>query len=107
MPVTKNRTLGLVFEESSGDPPLEGPPTRAYIYLQQITPIRAEGFPKPVHKLTPVEYEPDTFDAHADRLIANIRELKKEARAKFARARPHGLAGLSNWRRTRQGSTDQ
>ena len=83
--MSKIRTLGLVFEQFSGGP-LMSPPTKAYIYLKQLTPTRAQGFADMIYSLTPAEIDPDTFDSHADRLIENIRELKKEARAKFARA---------------------
>ena len=66
---------------------MESLPTLAFIYLQLRVPVKAKGFSEPVHKLTPVEYDPNTFDAHADNLIANIQDLKREARAKFNRAR--------------------
>lgn len=87
--MSKYQTFGLVFEEFSGDP-LKSAPTMARIYLQTYTTSQHEGFPEPIHTLTPAEYGPDAFDAHADRLIKNIQRLKKEARAKFEQATRRG-----------------
>jgi hypothetical protein len=76
------RTLGLIFEESTGGPEVSSP-TMAQIYLQTFTTSRRQGFDEPLHLLTPAEYGPDVFDDHADQLIENIRALKREARAQF------------------------
>jgi hypothetical protein len=59
----------------------------ARIYLQTYTSGPAHGYQGTVHTLTPMEYDPDTFDSHADRLIANIKQLKREARTRFERDR--------------------
>lgn len=83
---TFGQTLGLIFEVATGSP-IFSAPTFAQIYLQTFTTASREGFTEPVHILTPVEHGPDAFDAHADRLIENIQRLKREARAKFERAR--------------------
>ena len=87
--MSKYQTFGLVFEEFSGTPH-ECPPTLARIYLQTHTTSKHTGFSKPIYTLTPVEYDPDTFDAHVDGLIVNLCRLKKEAHRKFERARARG-----------------
>ena len=87
-------TLGLIFEKSDPDTPALSFPTRARIYLKTFTVCPAEGFSEPIHALTPFEYDPDTFDFHADRLIENIQELKKAARVRFKNARERELAAL-------------
>ena len=81
-------TLGLMFEDPERDdsPLLVGPP-RALIYVKTFTSnpsleVRWRG-----HTLTPLESDPDKFDAHADRLIESIKKLKKQARQKFERAK--------------------
>jgi hypothetical protein len=83
------RTLGLIFEQSSdggaGDGLSHG--AMARMYLQTYTSGKPNGFREEVHTLTPFEYDADTFDAHADRLIENIVQLKKEARVRFERDR--------------------
>jgi hypothetical protein len=59
----------------------------ARIYLQTYTTGPAKGFSEQVHTLTPFEYDPDTFDAHADRLIENITRLKHQDRSLFRQDR--------------------
>lgn len=67
--MSKYQTLGIAFHGE-----------QARIYLQTWTTGAADGLPESVHFLTPAEYTPDIFDAHADRLIENIQRLKQEAR---------------------------
>jgi hypothetical protein len=68
------------------------------IYLQTFSTGIFPGWDKDVHRLTPVEYTPEVFDAHADRLIENIVRLKKEARAEFEKAQKLELAALAKRR---------
>ena len=59
---------------------------RARIYLKTYTTSPVHGFQTDVHTLTPFEYDATTFDAHADRLIDNIKQLKRDARGRFSAA---------------------
>ena len=80
-------TLGLIFENPvAGGGKLPSPPM-ARIYLKTFTKGPAPGFQEDVHTLTPFEYGPDLFDQHADRLIDNINQLKREARRRFQKAK--------------------
>jgi hypothetical protein len=87
------QTLGLLFYDPKEPGALAGPAAGA-IYLQTFSTGVFPGWDKETHRLTPVEYTPEIFDAHADRLIENIQELKKEARREFEKARKRELAAL-------------
>ena len=64
--MSKYDPLGLVFEDPTRDPVPSS--ARASIYLKTYTTGPVHGFGKDdVHALTPFEYHPDQFDAHADR----------------------------------------
>ena len=70
-------TLALDFQESDH---ADGAP-RACIYRRTFAAAQS------IQTLTPFIYDADSFDAHADRLIARIRKIKQLARRHFAGAK--------------------
>ena len=78
--------FGLIFENFGRDGNNMPLSPRARIYLKTYTTSPVHGFQTDVHTLTPFEYDATTFDAHADRLIDNIKQLKHDARGRFSAA---------------------